>query len=330
MTKMKKLLAAGLAGVLAVSFAACSAASKDEGTSGADASANAAAAKTGLAVVSQILDVKDTTLEIDSVAVAVLVDADGKVINLQLDEAQTKPDLAKDNGTVSDLRTKLDKQGDYGMKAASPIQKEWFEQAEAFEAWAKGKTADEISAGVDASGIATDADLKAGCTINSGTFVKAAVAAINGAKELGASSTDTLALNVDTEKNQDSSDKNLQYDSNYAAVTLGADGKITSCLIDASQAKCTITDGKFTVESGAYQTKKELGDAYNMKGASPIQKEWFEQAAAVEQWAVGKTSSEIANTYGEDMKTTDADLKAGCTISVNSIIDCLAGAAEVK
>lgn len=329
MTKMKKLLAVGLAGVLAVSFAACSSGGGEKENSGTSGEAKAGA-KTGLAVVSQILNVEDTTLEIDSVAVAVLVDADGKVLNLQLDEAQTKPDLTKDKGNVSDLRTKLDKQGDYAMKAASPIQKEWFEQAEAFETWAKGKTADQITAGVDASGVPTDADLKAGCTINASNFVKAAVAAINGAKELGASSTDTLALNIDTEKYYESNDTNLQYDSNYAAVTMDASGKVTSCLIDASQAKCSIKDGKFTVKSGAYQTKKELGDAYNMKPASPIQKEWFEQADAIEKWAVGKTSSEIAKTYGKDMKTTDADLKAGCTITVNSIIDCLAGAATVK
>lgn len=332
MTKAKKLLAVGLASVLAVSFAACS-----KGATEGDKAQGTA--KTGYAVISEIKEDEynpsDTALEIDSVCVAVLVGEDGKVISLKLDEAQTKPDLTKDNGNVADLRTKLDKKEDYGMKDVSAqmgIGKEWYEQAQAFEVWAVGKTADEIAAGVGEDGKPTDADLTAGCTINAGTFVKAAVAAINNAKELGASATDTLALNVDTEKYYESTDTNLQYDSNYAIVTLDANGKITSCIIDASQAKCTIADGKFTVEKGAYQTKKELGDAYGMKDLSTqmgIGKEWFEQADAIEQWAVGKTAIEIAGTYGEDMKTTDADLAAGCTITVNSIVDCLANAATV-
>ena len=38
------------------------------------------------------------------------------------------------------------------MKAASPIGKEWYEQIAAFEAWAKGKTVDEIKAGVGEDG----------------------------------------------------------------------------------------------------------------------------------------------------------------------------------
>ena len=103
MTKMKKVLALGLAGVLAVGFAACSnSASDDKNTN-----TQTATAKTGMAIISQIKDDEHnksaTALEIDSVAAAVLVDADGKIIDVKIDEAQTKPDLTKDNGNVSDL-----------------------------------------------------------------------------------------------------------------------------------------------------------------------------------------------------------------------------------
>ena len=147
MTKMKKILAVGLASVLALSFAACS-----NGEEAAEGGSDAATVKTGLAVVSSISEVKETTLTIDSVAAAVLVDADGKVVQVKIDEAQTKPDLAVDNGNVTDLRTKLEKQGDYNMKGASPIGKEWYEQIAAFETWATGKTVDEIKAGVGEDG----------------------------------------------------------------------------------------------------------------------------------------------------------------------------------
>lgn len=63
------------------------------------------------------------------------------------------------------------------MKAASPIQKEWYEQAAAFEAFAKGKTAADLTAAVGENGIPADADLKAGCTINVNSIVNNAVKA---------------------------------------------------------------------------------------------------------------------------------------------------------
>ena len=53
-------------------------------------------------------------------------------------------------------------------------------------------------------------------------------------------------------------------------------------------------------------SKKELGDDYAMKPASPIEKEWFEQAAAFEDYLVGKTVSEI--------NLEDSSLLAGCTM----------------
>lgn len=331
MTKMKKILAVGLASILAVSFAACSKTTNDDNTT--DGGSKADTVKTGLAVISEIkadeYNPSDTALEIDSVAAAVTVDADGKIVDVKIDEAQTKPDLTKDNGNVTDLRTKLAKKEDYGMKSASPIQKEWYEQVAAFETWAKGKTADEVKAGVDAEGNPTDADLKAGCTIKANGFTEVVAKAMASATDMGAKATDTLRLSVTTEKYYESNETNLQYDSNYAAVTFDAEGKITSCLIDASQAKCSIADGKFTVEKGAYQTKKELKENYNMKAISPIQKEWYEQAAAFETWAKGKTAAEIKAAVGEDGKPTDADLKAGCTIVVSSIVETVAAAATV-
>lgn len=325
MTKMKKILAVGLASVLAVSFAACS----KGGDQGTDAGNDAAALKTGLAVVSQIQDVKETTLTIDSVGAAVLVDAEGKIVDVKIDEAQTKPDLAVDAGNVADLRTKLEKKEDYAMKPASEIGKEWYEQIAAFEAWAKGKTVDEIKAGVGEDGYPTDADLKAGCTMHASGFVTAVANAVAGAQDLGAKTGDTLKLAINTGKYYKSDETNLQYDSDFAAVTLDADGKITSCLIDAAQAKCTIADGKFTVTEGAITTKKDLKEGYAMKAASPIGKEWYEQAAAYESWAIGKTATDIKAAVNAEGSTDDADLKAGCTIVITSIADTVAEAATV-
>jgi len=323
MTKMKKVLAVGLAGLMAVGFAACSS-SNDSGKNEDTNKDAVATAKTGYAISSEIKEDEynksETALEIDSVCAAVLVDADGKIIDVKIDEAQTKPDLKKDNGDVSDLRTKLEKKEDYGMKSTSPIGKEWYEQVEAFEAWAKGKTAEEVKAGIGEDGYASDADLKAGCTIYANGFATVTAKAVENATDCGAKATDTLKLGMTTSKYYESNETNLQYDTDYAIVTVDADGKVTSCIIDASQAKCTIADGKFTVEKGAFKSKKELGDDYAMKSASPIGKEWYEQAAAYEQWCIGK-ADEIKGCYGEDMSASDADLKAGCTITISAIAD---------
>lgn len=329
MNKMKKILAVGLASVLAVSFAACSnGGNAADDTSAPSEEANAAAAKTGYSVISSISEVEDTTLTIDSVCAAVLVDADGKIIDVKIDEAQTKPDLAKDGGNVDEagLRTKLEKKEDYNMKGASPIGKEWYEQIDAFETWAKGKTADQITSAIGEDGYASDADLKAGCTIHVSDIATAVANAVNNAQDLGASATDTLKLDINTEKYYESNETNLQYDSSYAIVTVDADGKITSCLIDASQAKCSMEDGKFTVAEGTFKSKKELKDEYNMKGASPIGKEWFEQAEAFETWAKGKTADQVTAGVGEDGYPSDADLKAGCTIHASAIAQNVADA----
>ena len=212
------------------------------------------------------------------------------------------------------------------MKGASPIGKEWYEQIAALEEWAKGKTADEVKAAIGEDGYPTDEDLTAGCTIHLTDIVKAVAAAIDNAQDLGASADDTLKLAVTAEKSYQSNEENLQYDAAYAAVTVDADGKITSCLIDASQAKCALDGGKFKVENGSYATKKELKEDYKMKGASPIEKEWYEQAAAYEAWAKGKTVDEIKGAVDGEGYPSDEDLKAGCTIVVSAIVAAIEAA----
>lgn len=312
MLKMKKTGAFVLALAMVLALAGCG---EDEGGSGAGAEA-----RTGCAVVSAISDVKDKTLTIDSVAAAALVDEDGRIISLKVDEMQIKPNLDKDGGTVSDLRSKLDQREDYNMKAASPIEKEWYEQIAALEAWAEGKSADEVKAAIGSDGYPADADLKAGCTIELSDIVKAVTGAIDNAQALGASADDTLKLAVNAEKSYQSDEETLQYDAAYAAVTVDGDGRITSCLIDASQAVCAVEKGRFKAEAGSYATKKELKEAYNMKGASPIEKEWYEQAAAYEAWARGKSAEEIKGAVDGEGYPTDEDLLAGCTITVSAIV----------
>lgn len=347
MTKMKKILAVGLAGILAVGFAACS----NGGTTEPEKNETdaAAAVKTGYAVSASLghasHDEREDFIEIDTVVAGVLVDADGKVIACQIDEAQTQPNLAENDGFVDEaaLRTKKQKLEDYGMKAVSAqagnIENggEWYEQIAAFEEWTIGKTADEI-AGAEMTEGGAVADLSSSCTIYSGGFVGVVTDAIKNATEMGAKADDTLKIALSTDKYYESKAGELvQYDTSIAVVTTDAEGKITSCITDATQGKCYVKDGKFVVKDGdtypeeAIKSKKQLGDDYGMKGVSAgigaIENggEWYEQAKAFEDWTIGKTAEEVSAGMNEEGKI--ADLASSCTITAYGFVGTVAAAA---
>lgn len=107
------------------------------------------------------------------------------------------------------------------------------------------------------------------------------------------------------------------------AVTVGDDGVIDACVIDEIQPKITFNaKGELTTEIDTkFQTKNELGEAYDMKKASGIGKEWNTQAASFAAYAVGKTVEELKGIAVDDAgKTTDTDLSASVTISVGDFI----------
>ena len=93
-------------------------------------------------------------------------------------------------GNVSSLRDDETVLGDgYGMKAASGIGKEWFEQAEALEDWCVGKTVEEVvtmptydKGDGRHTQVPDDVDLKTGCTIDMGSFLNALQEAADNAK----------------------------------------------------------------------------------------------------------------------------------------------------
>ena len=71
-----------------------------------------------------------------------------------------------------------------------------------------------------------------------------------------------------------------------------------------------------------------------MKRVSSIGKEWYEQAAALEEWCIGKTVEEVLGMKTFDrgdgshtMVPDEADLKAGCTITVGDYLKALVNAA---
>lgn len=294
--------------------------------------AGAGGCKTGLAIVSSMTSSKDAgdadgLAQVDSVAVAVVVDEEGKIVSCKLDTAQNKMGFTSEGKVVmkDDFQTKKELKEEYGMKAASGIGKEWYEQAQAMEAYVIGKTAQEVKGiAVDESSKATDADLVAGVTVKIGSYKEAIAEAAENAKAVGSNPGDKLGLGIITNMNKskdaaEDAEGQCQAYSTYVAVTTDADGKVTSCIIDSTQGTVKFDgEGKITSDlTAGVKTKKQLGDDYGMKGASGIGKEWYEQAAAMEDYIIGKTAQEVAGiAVDEDEKPVDADLLAGVTVSI--------------
>ena len=132
---------------------------------------------------------KGASVQINTNMMAVALDENGVIVAAILDVAQQKAafDLEGVAGEV-DLRTKVEKEGDYGMKGVSAIGKEYYEQAKAFTEWMVGQTVEEVLAMPtyerDASHTACPdvEDLKSSVTITVGDYLKALEEAASMAK----------------------------------------------------------------------------------------------------------------------------------------------------
>jgi ABC-type transporter Mla MlaB component len=333
---MKKILAMVINVALVMSlFTACG--SKSE------------TVKTGLAVISSAdysskdAGDADGLAQVDSTAVAVLVDSKGVIRNCAIDVVQTKINFNNAGEITTDLASTFDSKqalGDaYDMKKASAIGKEWFEQANALADYVKGKTVAEVKGIALEDGYAAEEDLKSSVTMEIGSMIDAIEKAVNNAQDLGAHADDKLGLGIIGGIGQfsanASADKDgvAQAESHYGVVTLDKGGKITSSIIDASQSSVTFSaEGIITSDlSGAdFKTKVELGDAYDMKKASSIGKEWYEQAKAFSDYIKGKTVADVKGIALDDSsKPTSDDLKSSVTVSIGEFLTAIdrAGAA---
>lgn len=185
------------------------------------------------------------------------------------------------------------------------------------------------------------AALFAGCNSNNAGTTTTTAGATTAAPTTAAPTTPTattvktgLAISTSVGKSADpTADKAglVQADSTIVAVTVDADGKIVSCVIDAAQTKANFdTAGKVTTPlDSAFKTKNELGAEYGMIKGSKIGKEWNEQAAALAQYVIGKTVDEVKGiAIDAEGKATDADLSASVTVSLGGFIETIAKAVE--
>lgn len=295
--------------------------------------------QTGLAVITSAaksVDAGDANgvAQADSLVVAVTVDEEGTIVKCVIDQAQTKIEFSKEGKIVTPLDTvfvaKREMGADYGMAKASGIAKEWNEQADAFAAYVAGKTVEEVKGiAVNEEGAPTDEDLASSVTVHVTDFIAAIEKAVGNAQDLGASADDALGLGVVTSiaKSKDAAEEDglAQAYTYYTATTFKADGVITSSIIDASQTNVNFSkEGKLTSDiNAAFQTKNELGDAYGMKKASAIGKEWNEQANAFAAYVVGKTVEEVKGISLSEGVPAGDDLKSSVTVHVTDLMTIL-------
>lgn len=291
---------------------------------------------TGFAAITTIDKSKDATAdaeglaEADSTVVALTLDSSGKITDCIIDGVQTKINISNEGKVTTDLKTTFEPKsilGDkYGMKSASKIGKEWNEEADALAKYVIGKTPEEVKGiAVTPEGAPADADLAASVTFKISGCIDAIDKAAASAQNLGAKSGDKLGLAMatniakSTDATADAQGVAQAY-TTYTALTVGADSKITSCILDASQANINFDQtGKITSDlSAPVQTKDELKEAYGMKKASKLGLEWYQEADNFAKYAVGKTADEISGLAVDSKEgaPTDADLAASVTIGI--------------
>ena len=284
-----------------------------------------AAYRTGLGILTEASD-QERTGKIDTIAAAVLLDAEGRVADVMLDEVEISVtgDSTGKVTTPTDTRTKRQKGKDYPLAEVSGLKKGWAEQADAFGSWLEGKTPDEVKKlKTDADGKPTDADLLSGCTIAVDRYRDAVVRACENAQVLGAARGDTVKLGAEVAEmpqgltGTDDKDTQVQAKITLAVVTMDENARVTSAIGDMTEPELSVSaDGTVSAPREPVYTKNELGDRYGMRSASALGKEWYEHSAGWCGYLKGKNAVEIGKLSADG---TDADLKALCTISVTDL-----------
>lgn len=125
-------------------------------------------------------------------------------------------------------------------------------------------------------------------------------------------------------------DGEAKYDVTLAAVLVDDNGVIRDCVIDSigTSVKFNASGALTSDLSGAVLSKNELGDDYNMKTYGNAIAEWYEQAAALGDFAVGKTLEELKNgaVDATGYAPQGSDLRSSATIYLGGYVAAIEGA----
>ncbi|MCI2047662.1 MAG: hypothetical protein LKJ90_08100 [Faecalibacterium sp.] len=329
--------AVAAAAALTLTLAGCNnsassgAASSAAPSPSSSASAGETGVKTGFGVTAALTE-GNLSGKASVTAAGVLLDEDGKIVQCVIDVAENEFGVNAD-GTLAMpavAATKWEQGESYGLKSASGIGKEWYEQSKAFCEYVKGKTSAEVADIAVEDNKATDPDLLSGCTIKITPFISAVTKACDNAKVRGAGKADSLSMGaVSTASGSDATDDadgKAQVATTFVVLTKDGDGRVTSAIMDQIEAYFTTdTSGALTAPKDAVISKLEKGADYGMKGVSGIGKEWYEQSEGFCEYLKGKTAGEIRAIPANG---TDADLAAVCTINWTDMLQAATKAAD--
>ena len=265
--------------------------------------------------------------KINTIAAAVLLDAEGRVADVMLDEVEISV-TGDSTGKVTmptDDRTKRQKGEDYPLAAVSSLKKGWAEQADAFGDYLTGKTPDEVKKlATDDDGKPKDADLLSGCTIAVDGYRDAVVRACENAKAVGSARGDRAVLGVSVRNDtkdltaDDDHDVTAQVDITVTALTLDADGRVTGASGGCGRACSYRGRGWYGVGTGDGQNQGGTGRSATGCAVHPaLDKEWYEHSEGWCDYLKGKTRTEIAGHPGRRFGCRPCGTV--CTISVTEL-----------
>ena len=256
----------------------------------------------------------------ESTVAAVLTDADGKIVACRLDAIQMKNLFTE--GAVDATKTfssKVELGDSYNMVTYGGATAEWYVQAKTVEAFVVGKTATEVAAIVVGEDGKTEQI--AGCTIMVDAFIEAITDACNDkyAVSFESATVPTLGVAVAASLSNKSNEELAKVEAAMdAAAVAMVDGKVVAATLDCAAPTFTYADDANTVSFT--NTKRELGDNYNMVTYGGAAAEWYAQAQAFANSACGKTAAQVAELSIEGV--------AGCTIYAGAFKTALAKAAN--
>ncbi len=310
-------------------------------------------ARFGMGIYSYYSSADDASEEKDGSAAAlhtvaaVLIDKNGKILDIDLDAAECTGEYNVHGSFIEKEKfsTKKELGDSYGMSKYGTDRDdngkvlEWDEQAEAFENTVKGKTLEQVKALVSDS-YGTEEVIKAGCTIAVSDFVKAIEKAFANARpytehadevELG-----IVSVQSDCKNASEEADGINNIETYFAAALKDHDDKVVALALDAAEAEMKFDmHGKaLTSTSDTIPTKNELGANYGMakygtdtNGDGKIL-EWFEQADVFASYCKGKTAAQISGLIYKDGYAIPDIQAAGCTIYISDMAKAAVKAAE--
>ncbi len=136
-----------------------------------------------------------------------------------------------------------------------------------------------------------------------------------------------IASSISDSKNSTAEENGeVKYDLTIVAVNVDDNGVITDCVIDSlgTSVAFDATGAIVTDLTAPVQTKNELGENYGMVAWGGAIAEWDAQAAALANYAVGKTMDELKKgAVGETGYAQDADLASSATIYLGGYVNAI-------